>query len=78
MECRLLDAPSVGPTLIEQLARRLSDSPSDRLLGLYTAFRAVLRARLSLAHLLDPFPREPTKWEPLASRYLALAEQALH
>jgi len=78
MECRILGAPSVGPTLIEQLATRLGDSPSDRLLGLYTAFRAVLRARLSLAHLLDPFPREPTKWEPLASRYLALAEQALH
>ena len=67
-----------GRPVIEQLATRLGDSPPDRLLGLYTAFRAVLRARLSLAHLLDPFPREPTKWEPLASRYLALAEQALH
>jgi aminoglycoside phosphotransferase family enzyme len=46
-------------------------------MALYTAFRAVMRARLALAHLLDATPREPGKWEPLATRYLDLAEQAL-
>jgi hypothetical protein len=37
----------------------------------------VLRARQSVAHLLDESPREPTKWEPLATRYLNLAQTAL-
>ena len=77
MECRLLGNPSLGPGLVARLGLALEDTPPPRLLCLYTAFRAVLRARLSLAHLLDPIPREPSKWEPLASRYLALAEEAL-
>jgi hypothetical protein len=34
-----------------------------------------LRARLTLAHLLDRAPREPAKWEPLADRYIGLAER---
>jgi len=41
------------------------------------ARRALLRARLALAHLLDPVPRQPERWEPQATQYLALAEAAL-
>jgi aminoglycoside phosphotransferase family enzyme len=63
--------------LVEQVTQRHGDNGPARLLKLYEAFRAVLRARLALAHLLDPMPREPAKWQPLARRYLALAEQAL-
>jgi aminoglycoside phosphotransferase family enzyme len=77
LECRLLGAPSIGPALMARLADRLGDHPPQRVVNLYTAFRALLRARLSLAHLLDPVPREPAKWEPLASRYLALAGESL-
>jgi aminoglycoside phosphotransferase family enzyme len=77
MECALHGAPWIGPKLIAQVTRRLGDEVPSRLVRIYEAFRAVLRARLALAHLLDPTPREPAKWEPLASRYLALAEQAL-
>ncbi|WP_232845637.1 hypothetical protein [Aurantimonas marina] len=77
LECRILGAPSIGPALIEQVADQLGDRPPPRLVAFYTAFRAVLRARLSLAHLLDAAPREPAKWEPLASRYLAVAEESL-
>jgi uncharacterized protein len=47
------------------------------LISLYAAWRAMLRARQSVAHLLDHTPREPTKWEPLATRYLNLAQSAL-
>ncbi|MEC5325761.1 hypothetical protein, partial [Aurantimonas sp. A3-2-R12] len=77
LECRILGAPSIGPTLVERVADQLGDHPPPRLVAFYTAFRAVLRARLSLAHLLDAAPREPDKWEPLASRYLTVAEESL-
>lgn len=93
MECALLPGPekgadggappgampgaAVGPALSEALGRRLGERPDARLEGLYAAFRAVLRARLSLAHLLDEKPREPERWGPQAARYLAFARAAL-
>ncbi len=77
LECRILSAPAIGPTLVAAVADQLGDRPPPRLIAFYTAFRAMLRVRLSLAHLPDAAPREPAKWEPLASRYLALAEEAL-
>ncbi len=39
----------------------------------YRSHRAMLRARLSIAHLLDPNPRTPEKWPRLARVYLKLA-----
>lgn len=77
MECAQLGATEVGAKFIEKTAQRLGQAPPRRLVSVYTAWRAVLRARLAVAHLLDAVPRQPTKWEPLATRYLALAEQAL-
>ncbi|HEX2510569.1 MAG TPA: hypothetical protein VHK66_08630 [Microvirga sp.] len=77
MECALLGEPGVGRRLMDRIGERLGPIPPDRLVRLYTAFRAVLRARLSVAHLLDPVPRDPAKWRPLATRYLRLAEEAL-
>jgi uncharacterized protein len=77
MECAQLGAVRLGPDLIRCISERLKQEPPWRLTALYAASRAMLRARLTLAHLLDETPREPAKWEPLASRYLDLAEQAL-
>jgi aminoglycoside phosphotransferase family enzyme len=77
LECAILAAPRVGPDLIRRVAGLLGEDVPRDLVGLYTALHAVLRARLSLAHLLDPVPREPAKWMPQARRYLALAEEAL-
>jgi uncharacterized protein len=77
VECAQLGAPELFRKLVEAMARRLSCAPPWRLVALYAAWRAMLRARLSVAHLLDPSPREPAKWEPLASRYLDLAQRAL-
>jgi aminoglycoside phosphotransferase family enzyme len=77
MECAVAGAAWVGPVLVRQLADGLCEQPPRALLSFYRAFRALLRARLALAHLLDPEPREPAKWEPLAARYLKLADQAL-
>lgn len=77
IECALLGAPRVGPRLIAALAERLGDAPPPALVALYAACRAVLRARLAVAHLFDPVPRMPERWEPLAGRYMRLAEQHL-
>jgi aminoglycoside phosphotransferase family enzyme len=77
MECAQLGAPWLGAEIIDQMARRLGQKPPRHVTLFYTASRALLRARLTLAHLLDETPREPAKWEPLAARYLDLAEQAL-
>jgi len=55
----------------------LHDRPSNALIHLYTAQRALLRARLAMAHLLDPQPRSPQKWAPLAQRCVQRALVAL-
>jgi aminoglycoside phosphotransferase family enzyme len=77
LECRMLGAAWIEPRLIAHVARELDDAPSPLVLALYTAHRALLRARLSAAHLLDPHPRTPGRWLPQAARYLAQAQAAL-
>jgi aminoglycoside phosphotransferase family enzyme len=78
LECGLLGAPWIGPRLVSGCAAELGDSPAPALLQLYTAYRALVRARLCMAHLLDTQPRTPEKWPPLASRYIACALAAMH
>jgi len=77
MECRMAGAWWVGERLIEGCARGLYDRPPRAVLQLYTAHRALVRARLSLAHLLDRQPRTPERWLPQAQRYVAQALGAL-
>ncbi|MGD9545527.1 MAG: hypothetical protein AB7F41_11285 [Methylocystis sp.] len=77
VECALIGAKAVGAKLIDKVAQRLGCEPPQSLVALYAAWRATLRARQSVAHLLDDAPREPAKWEPLATRYLDLAQSAL-
>ncbi len=73
----MLGAGWIGPKLSALVLARLGKPVREDLSALYTASRAMLRARLSLAHLLDPAPREPEKWGPLADRYASAAEAAL-
>jgi len=77
LECDLIGAPWIKERLIGECAEGLNDRPSDNLLLFYEAYRAFLRARQSLAHLLEPEPREPSKWMPKAGGYLRIAEQAV-
>jgi uncharacterized protein len=38
-----------------------------------------MRARLAIAHLIEPNPRTPEKWLPLAHNYLRIATaDAIH
>ena len=75
LECRFIGAPWIGERLLARLSEGLGVRPSEALIAFYTAFRACLRARLSLAHLLDPVPRTPEKWLPQAIAYLEIADR---
>lgn len=76
LECERLGAAWISEVLVSECARVLQYRPDKRLLAFYTAYRACLRARLSLCHLLEPDPRTPEKWEPQAREYLALGLRA--
>lgn len=77
MECEVAGAPWIGQRLASGCAATLGDAPPPALMHLYTAYRALVRARLAMAHLLDPVPRLPEKWPPRAGRYIACAMAAL-
>jgi aminoglycoside phosphotransferase family enzyme len=77
LECEMAGAAWIGPRLMAACAAALGDAPPAALPQLYTAYRAQLRARLALAHLLEPQPRTPYKWAPLAQRYLQRSMLAL-
>jgi aminoglycoside phosphotransferase family enzyme len=72
LECARLGAPWIGAQLLKRLTVALDDAPDPRLLRFYARYRACIRARLALAHLTEPSPREPERWRPLALDYLRL------
>lgn len=76
LECERLGAAWAGQRLRQDLETRLGDRIDERLHCFYVALRACLRARLALAHLTEPQPREPHKWPQRAREYLALAQRA--
>jgi len=69
LECERAGAAWIGPRLLGRLARQ-QGAPPPALVTLYGAARALLRARLALAHLLDAHPRTPERWPALARWYL--------
>jgi aminoglycoside phosphotransferase family enzyme len=77
LECARLGAPHAAAVLRAQLTSALNDPVPDEIFDLYTALRAGVRARLALAHLLEPAPPTPAKWPQLARTYLTLAQAAL-
>ncbi len=77
LECEMLGAAWIGPILHRRLAEAGVEPPDARVLRLYRSFRALVRARLAVAHLLEPRIRLPEKWLPLASRYVEAAARAL-
>ena len=77
LECAVIGAPAIQGELVERCAAGLGDRPSVAVLRLYEAYRAFLRARQGLAHLLVPAPREPAKWMPKALGYIGVADRAL-
>jgi aminoglycoside phosphotransferase family enzyme len=73
LECERFGAPWVGQYIKLRAERGLSDGFREDLFLFYRCHRATLRARLAIAHLLEPNPRTPEKWPRLARRYLRIA-----
>lgn len=73
VECRRLGAMWVGERLRRRLTHRLGERPTDGLFLFYRCFRALLRARIAIAHLLDAEPQMPEKWRIQARLYLRMA-----
>jgi aminoglycoside phosphotransferase family enzyme len=75
LECERLGAAWVGNRIARLLRLGLHDEVPEPLFRFYRCYRATLRARLAIAHLLEPHPRTPQKWPALARAYLRIAEQ---
>lgn len=73
VECERLGASWVGEEIKHRLATTLGRGASEDLYRFYRCHRASLRARLSIAHLMEPNPRSPERWPELAKAYLKIA-----
>jgi aminoglycoside phosphotransferase family enzyme len=73
VECTVLGGTSIGNHVARRVSVGLHDSIPSRLWAFYKSYRATLRARLAIAHLLHPDGRPTEKWPALAQRYLAAA-----
>jgi len=73
VECERLGAAWAGAYLRRRIMHALHDGHTAELFTFYRCHRATLRARLAIAHLLEPHPRTPEKWPALARTYLRLA-----
>lgn len=75
LEGELLGADWIRPFLLDSLEPAFGRRPTPGLMATYGAFRALLRARICIAHLLDPHPSRPEHWPLAAQRYLDIAER---
>jgi len=73
LECGRLGAAWAGQYIRRGVKRGLLDGISEDLFLFYRCNRAMLRARLAIAHLMEPKPHTPEKWPRLARNYLAIA-----
>jgi len=74
LECERLGAPEAGKRIRAKVLRALHEPNGELLYRFYRCHRAMLRARLAIAHLLEPSPRTPRMWPRLARAYLDLAK----
>jgi aminoglycoside phosphotransferase family enzyme len=75
VECERLGAAWAGEYIKRHARLTLSDGMSEELFTFYRCHRATLRARLTIAHLLESSPRTMDKWPRLARTYLRLAAE---
>jgi aminoglycoside phosphotransferase family enzyme len=73
VECERLGGAWAGEYIKRHARLTLSDGLPEELFTFYRCHRATLRARLTIAHLLEPNPRTVDKWPRLARTYLRLA-----
>jgi aminoglycoside phosphotransferase family enzyme len=73
LECAMLGEVGAGVRLQGRYEALTHDRPPERLIAWYTGFRALLRARLSALHSLEPGRRPAAAWLAQADRYLDAA-----
>lgn len=73
LECERLGGRTLAGHVKRRAAAQLPGVFCEVTFGFYRRYRAMLRARLAIAHLLEPNPRTPGKWPRLALSYLKLA-----
>lgn len=73
LETERLGAPEVGARVSRRVIAALHERHPAELYLFYRCYRATLRARLAIAHLLEPSPRTPEKWPRQARGYLVMA-----
>jgi aminoglycoside phosphotransferase family enzyme len=75
LECERLGCVWASKRIRRRIDYALHGGTPDPLFGFYRCHRATLRARLAIAHMLEPNPRTPERWPALARCYLRLAER---
>lgn len=75
LECGRLGSPNAGAFLLNAYGEFSGDPPPTNLVNFYQGFRAVLRARLAIAHLDEEKFRHSEEWHRRAKSYLRLAER---
>lgn len=75
LECEFHGSPGVGKVILEACCESMRDQPPAELIAFYKAFRAMMRAYLSILHMDDEEQAEPERWKEKASTYLALAQR---
>jgi aminoglycoside phosphotransferase family enzyme len=73
LECERLGSVEAAEYIRRRMERTLRDGATEQLFLFYRCHRAMLRARLAIAHLLEDNPRTPEKWPALARDYLRFA-----
>ncbi len=73
VECDRLGGAWASELIKRRAIHALRDHLSEQLFTFYRCHRATLRARLTIAHLLEPDPRTPEKWPRRAREYLQIA-----
>jgi aminoglycoside phosphotransferase family enzyme len=73
MECARLGAAGVGDAIFAACCERMGDRVPPRLFYFYSAYRALVRAKIAAWHTRDAAAGEIEKWRTRARQYLALA-----
>jgi aminoglycoside phosphotransferase family enzyme len=73
LECERLGAAWAGRYIRTRVEHGLHEDLPAALYHFYRSYRAMLRARLAIAHLSEPNPRTPERWPRLALTYLNIA-----
>ncbi|AMX01227.1 hypothetical protein [Microbulbifer thermotolerans] len=74
LECELLGRKDLGEAALEYYSQASGDRPPKTLSRFYRGARALLRAHLAAAHLLDSTVAEPRQWRHKTRIYLSAAQ----